>query len=692
MDLEQNNQDGPWDEDYWASDDTRTCADEVLKRCNDYWVFCMSKGWFTLWRRLYYAYNPNRYSLAQTIQSGESNEYRTIKVNHFRNLLEHVQTLSITDRPAWQPQSVNSDSRSQKQTIVAAGVLDYYMREKRVERHLRDATRNALLFTEGFVSEQWVPTAGNAIARDSETGETRHDGDLHYGSHEPVDIVRDPNLKSFSQRSWVVVRSYENKYDLASKFPEYREEITSTPSGVTVKNHYLGGNFLDKSNMSDQIVLLTFYHVKSAGCPEGRQMQMLADGTVLSDSILLYKHIPVHRIVPADQIGTPMGQSVSQDLLPLQEMIDAHYTTILSINENYGIPKILLPIGSQVMADTLSAGFTTISYNAQVGKPEIMMMPTAPEGLFNAMKQLQSDMETLSGVNSVSRGNPEASLRSGSALALVQSMAIQFNAPLQQSYVQLLEDVGTATIGILQDYAQSPRIIQIAGKRNKGIIQQSFSTKDIDSISRVQVQSGNALSKTVSGRLSIAQDLLQNKIITTAQEYLMVLETGELEPMTQGPVEELLNLSTENEMLLDGTDIPVLFTDNHVLHIQEHAAVASDPLIRTDPNRFGVIAKHIQEHIGMLSNPAYQSFRMLTNQPSLPPPQTPGQPGNPPPVPGQGPAATTMNAAGGPQMAPTNVPPMGSEAVQAKAAAVRMPQAPIIAGTNQRAQLPGGPV
>ena len=687
MDIETNNNaTEPKPDNYWASDDTRTCGDEVLKRCADYWTFCMSKGWFTLWRRLYYAYNPNRYSLAQTVQSGESNEYRTIKVNHFRNLLEHVQTLSITDRPAWQPQSVNSDSRSTKQTIIANGVLDYYMREKRVERHLRDATRNALLFTEGYVSEQWNPNAGTAIAQDPDTGETRHDGDLHYSSHEPVDVVRDPNLKSYSQRSWIVVRSYENKYDLAKKFPEYQEEIVNTPSGVTVKNHYLGGNFLDKSNMSDQIVLLTFYHVKSAACPEGRQMQMLADGTVLSDSILLYKHIPVHRIVCGDQIGTPMGQSVSQDLLPLQEMIDAHYTTILSINENYGIPKILLPIGSNVMADTLSAGFTTISYNAGVGgKPEILMMPTAPDGLFKAMAQLQSDMETLSGVNSVSRGNPEASLRSGSALALVQSMAIQFNAPLQQSYVQLLEDVGTATIEILQDYAQTPRIIQIAGKRNKGIIQQAFSTKDIDSISRVQVQSGNALSKTVSGRLAIAQDLLQNKIITTAAEYLMVLETGELDSMVQGPTEELLNLATENEMLLDGQDVPVLFTDNHVLHIQEHAAIASDPMIRTNPQQFGLIAKHLNDHITMLSNPAYQNFRQLTNQPSLAPPGG-GQMAQGPQ--GPGPAATTMNAAGGPQaMAPTNTAPMGNQQVQAKAAQVKMPQQPINPLTNQREML-----
>ena len=665
--------------EYWGSADTRTCADAVMERVDDYYRYCKTSNWFINWRKLYYAYNPNRYVAGQTVSAGESNEYRTIKVNHFKNLLEHIQTLSITDRPAWQPQTSNSDSKSQKQCIIANGVLDYMMREKRVERHMHDATRNALLFSEGFVSEQWDPSKGDALAHDMETGTTKHQGDLVYQSHEPVDVIRDPNLKHFSQRSWLVIRTYENKYDLAAKYPEYADEIIGDTLDINATNHYMADQFTNRSLVTDLIVILTFFHVKSAACPEGRQMVMLQDGTVLTDSILLYKHLPVHRIVTADQVGTPMGMSVSLDLMPIQEMFDAHYTTILSINENYSIPKVLLPIGSDIMTDSLSSGFQAISYNPQAGKPEVMMMPTAPDGLFKAMQVLQQDMETISGVNSVSRGDPQASLKSGSALALVQSMAIQFHAPLQQSYIQLLEDVGTATIEIMQDYADAPRIVQIAGKRNKGIIQQSFSSKDIDGISRVQVQVGNPLSKTVSGRLSIAQDLLQNKIITNAAEYLMVLETGQLEPMLQGPTSELLNLASENEMLLDGEDVPVLFTDDHVLHIHEHSALASDPQIRSNPEQFGIISQHLMQHISMLSDPAYQNYRQLMGQPTLPPPMQPGAPQAGAPAQ----AATPNGANPGQIVSPGN--PMSSGDVQHMAQNIKPAQMPIIAGTNQRA-------
>jgi hypothetical protein len=677
------------DKEYWGAEDTRKCADAVMDRIDDYYTFCKTSNWFNNWRRLYYVYNPNRYIGGQTVMSGESNEYRTIKVNQFRNILEHIQTLSITDRPVWQPQSTNSDSLSQKQTIIANAVLDYMMREKRVERHLYDATRFALLFCEGFVSTFWDPVSGEKLAIDVDTGESRHDGDLRYMSHEPVDVIRDPNLKHFSQRCWVVVRTYENKYELATKYPEYYDEIVDSELGITNVNHYLAGQFMDRSPVTDLVAVYNFFHIKNASVPDGRQMVMLPDGTVLSDTILLYKHIPLHRIVSNNQIGTPMGMSVSMDLLPLQEMLDAHYSTILSVNENFAIPKILLPIGSNIMTDTLSAGFQAISYNPAAGKPEVMEMPTAPDGLFKAMLQLQQDMETLSGVNSVSRGNPEASLKSGSALALVQSMAIQFHAPLQQSYIQLLEDVGTATIQILQDYANTPRIIQIAGKRNKGIIQQTYSNHDISGISRVQVQVGNPLSKTVSGRLSIAQDLLANQIITTAQEYLMVLETGQLEPLIQGPTSELLSLASENEMLLDGQPVPTLFTDNHVLHIQEHSALASDPSVRIDnPQAMQILGQHIMEHIQFLTDPAYQSFRMVMNQPTLPPPQMGmGPPPGANPEMGPQPAATQLNAAGGPGGQPNPAGGMASQAIQAKANSVNMPNSPKNALTGQRPDL-----
>jgi hypothetical protein len=211
------------------------------------------------------------------------------------------------------------------------------MREKRVERHLRDATRLALLFGEGFISQLWDTSKGEVVGATFEGEDERvvRNGDIIYATHEPVDVVRDVNLHSFHKRAWLVVRTYENKWDVASQYPEQHDLIARTQPDISAKNHYIAGSLIDKQTDSDIISVLTFFHTTTPSCPEGRFMRLLSDGTVLEDGILPYSNLPVYRIAPGDQVGVAMGQSVSFDLLPIQEMIDAPGPFLLDVAVPY---------------------------------------------------------------------------------------------------------------------------------------------------------------------------------------------------------------------------------------------------------------------------------------------------------------------------------------------------------------------
>lgn len=142
-------------------------------------------------------------------------------------------------------------------------------------------------------------------------------------------------------------------------------------------------------------------------------------------------------------------------------------------------------------------------------------------------------------MNAVVRGDPPESLKSGSALALVQAQAITFSSGLQQSYAHLVEDVYTDMINILKKFAKTAKIVQIVGKFNRSMLQ-SFTGEDIDQINRVVVQVGSPLEQTVPGRMQIAQDLIQAKLIRTPEEYLNVIKTGSLDPMLEGDHAELI--------------------------------------------------------------------------------------------------------------------------------------------------------
>jgi hypothetical protein len=237
---------------------------------------------------------------------------------------------------------------------------------------------------------------------------------------------------------------------------------------------------------------------------------------------------------------------MAYDLAPIQDAINSLYSVVVTNQSSFGVQNILIPKGCDLTPSQIMDGLNLITYDAQFGKPESMNLTNTPAEIFNFISRLESIMETISGVNSVARGNPEPSLKSGSALALVQSMAIQFISGLQQSYTNLLEGVGVGLINILKSNATTPRMIEISGKKNRSYTKEFINT-DLSNINRVVVDVGNPLSRTSSGRVQMAENLLQympDKI--NPMQYLNVINTGQLEPLT----EEIKDLLTT-----DVTDI-----------------------------------------------------------------------------------------------------------------------------------------
>jgi len=116
-----------------------------------------------------------------------------------------------------------------------------------------------------------------------------------------------------------------------------------------------------------------------------------------------------------------------------------------------------------------------------------------------------------------------------------------------------------------------------------------------------------------------------------------------------------------------------------VLHIKEHAALASDPQVRANPQIFGVISGHLMQHISMLSDPAYANFRALMGEPTLPPMGMPGQPQ-------PGAAAPQAGGGGNPGQVVSPGNPMSGADIQAKAGEIKPAQMPVNPLNGQRVQ------
>src|SRR5690606_23767070 len=146
------------------------------------------------------------------------------------------------------------------------------------------------------------------------------------------------------------------------------------------------------------------------------------------------------------------------------------------------------------------------------------------------------------------RGQPEAFLKSGAALAMVASQAVQFSNGLQSAWIQFLEDAGTGLIKMLQRKAALPRIAVIAGKDNRSQVRE-FTGADLSDINRVIVDVGSPMAQTISGRIQMADNLLERQMIKRAEEYIQVAETGRLDPIIDDDRSEQLLIDAENEAL-----------------------------------------------------------------------------------------------------------------------------------------------
>lgn len=342
-------------------------------------------------------------------------------------------------------------------------------------------------------------------------------------------------------------------------------------------------------------------------------------------------------------------------------------------NQNaFAVQNIYVPRGADLSISSLEGALNIIEGNA---KPESVQLSDTPAEVFKFIEMLNQAAETISGINSVARGNPEASLKSGTALALVQSQAIQFISGLQQSYVRLIEDCGTALINLLKDFAKTPKVIALVGKNNRSYLKE-FTGDNISAINRVIVDVGNPLSKTLAGRVQMAEQLLQMQIIKNPTQYFQVLNTGRIDPMFEDEMDQFLLAQSENEKLLSGEPVFASVLDAHRQHIMDHRKVFSDPEMRRNPELLANAHAHIQEHINLLRGADPDLLQLLGEQPLNPPQQIPANGALPNGPMKNPPKASVQNSPMQGMMAPEQGLPQGGDAIMGQQGMENLPDVP----------------
>lgn len=603
---------------YWAALPSEEVVKELASRRDAYFEQLIAYGHMRKIEKSYEMYHGiGEYDPSYIGRGGEKGELLRVKINELRSLINHVLVLTTQNRPALKSVAINNDFDAQQGAKLGDHLVDYYFKSKHLEHIVKSAVELALVTSKGYVVLRWNTQDGNEYGA-TEDGRVVYDGDIGAGAYSCLDVIEDIFAK---ESTWWITQERRNKFDLAAQFPEQAERIL-TLDGVDRVNDFRYNNVLEQ----DTVWHYTFYHRKTPALPNGRIVEFVGDDILLTDGPLPYKDVMIHPILPGKVQGTQLGYTPAFDLLSLNDALNSAWSAFITNIDTFGVSNVWIPSGSNISASQLPGGLNVIESDT---KPEVIDLVKVNEAVFKVTDLIKSQMQAAVGVNDVIRGNPEANLRSGNSMALVAAQALVYNSGLQASLANLLAQVGTSIVRLLQDFATTPKMAAIVGQGNQSLLK-SFTGSDLQGIDRVVIEEVSAVSRTTAGKLELATNLLQQGLIQDPADYLNVIETGRMDPLTHDKVQESLAIQRENELLRDGSlPVQAVLTENHQRHIKGHAAVLSDPFMKTDPAVVQRVLAHIQEHIDLGMSPQYQQMAPLLGHQPIPMPPAPVPPMGP---------------------------------------------------------------
>jgi hypothetical protein len=736
---------------YFAHLPDEKVGDALWEKKRDYERFLKSSCLFEVYRKMhwrYYGQDDEGFTAHEVGQDGGLGELHRLKLNHHRSIITSWLNMVQTTRPAVVPVAINDDYESELEVKRAKALIDHERGPSGAQLEAREAEalEYAGLYGHSVLLQLWnsglgevlMPTAGAAgmeLEPELDLAAPVRAGKLQAFALSPLDFFFDPFRKN-ADFPWIICRLWACREDLVTRFPEFEEQILKLsggpePEGINLDFSFGRGADTGHVRSRDEVPLYVFLHEKTEAVEDGKQILFLDAKTVLQTGPLGYKRMPVRRLAAATVDRTAFGFSPAWDLLAPQEAHDSLSTIALTNARTYGLGSMITPKDSDVQREQLGEGLMLLEYTQGMEPPKPIEFPRTPQEVFSFRRETAAEMGTLLGVNSVVRGDPEASLKSGSALALVQAQGVQFSSAFQANVIRFIEGHSLDTVEICQRYMRDERQFEIVGTHVASLTL-PFTGEQLKRITKVRVQVVNPMSKTLAGRVQMADTLAERfGNVLTPGDYFRVLETGTLEHLTRPVEQKAACIDRENELLAQGfgpipqvevtdplTGEPVvdpmtgepqrraerepgrryvvaLITDDHRAHVKGHLEPINNPAVREseDPAAQAIIKAtldHIDEHEKLLATMTLQrpGLLELTGQEPLQsalPPALPA-PGDEPARPGGGGDKTPPGGSKQPSAAQPLQPTPAGQNEQP-----RMPQMPVNPSTGQRAEPPGPP-
>jgi hypothetical protein len=622
-----------------------------LERNNKYFV--EQRGIWRLYWLIYCAIhgidpNTGAYNSNQELRVlGKDAMYASFRVQMTRRFIQQRIMMVKDQRPSFEGVATQNDTMSLAQVNIATRAIEYAMTEAHLEREASGGLESLGNYGGSALWSDWDFDGGDLM--DVQEPETDQDGNpvqmpvLDPQTQEPMPqldetgqpMLDEQGLPVMQQRTpmqtvkkrsgapkvsklypwqrvvdtymehdheWTIIKIPINKHVYAARFPEKAKEILACGIDDEMGDDALfawGGR---NSVSSDVAVLRIYYHENSAAVPGGRYAAYLGKNVGLwgVDQPMpcpLDKGIPVRPMIGARYHGTSVGYPESGDLLSLQTALNEIVSIGLTNFQKRGLSNAYVDENVQIDARKWSQGNHLHPLGPGQEPPTWDEPPEVGSLAQYMLEFIREELQQMLGSNSVTNGNPDANITSGSFAVLLVNIAQKYASQMQEAYDTCITECANDCLELMQKYAIHGFRAEIAGIANDPYVQ-IMNQDDFASIRRVKIKRKNPVLSTYMGRRDLFDATKDLPPQQRAAATEMLLES-DMEAWADNDQSSAIRIRKENELMLQGIEVQVGITDDHAAEGPKHRATL-DKLRTMDPPKTGSRAFQLWQTAKML--------------------------------------------------------------------------------------------
>lgn len=492
----------------------------------------------------------------------------------------------IKSRPKFQVRPNSNDQKDKDASKLSEQILDMIWQSEEMASKQIDLYMWLQQCGHAYLKVCWDESMGKQMS-DPMTGEIDYEGGIRIDVVSAFEVYPDPLAKNLRDAQWVIQAKVRKLEYFKTQYPGVGEQVREEDTwllSAQFENRINNMSAVGTGQSATQIaqrntaIELTYYEKRSSKHPNGRQV-VSANGVILEDKDLPVGDIPFIKFDDVVVAGSYYPESIITHLRPLQDQYNRALTKRAQWTNKLLTGKYLVARGSQLTAESLNdQSGEVVEYTPvpNAAPPTFLQVPTIPEYAYKEEESIKGNINEISGINEVSRGQ-------GPGSGITAAIALQYLSEQDDTRIGAVSrrfELGMARFGRLilmyaERYFTTPQLLKMAGQNMEYTVKE-FLGEDIGGNTDVVVIEGSTLPGSTTAKRDFILTIMNQGLLgnptqdpKAREKVLKLLEYGDVGGLWEDYSLDMNQIKRSVDQIEEGIQPQISELDNNALHIQE---------------------------------------------------------------------------------------------------------------------------